>query len=43
VNEQKAINQKEIDRILDKISQHGMQSLTSQEKEKLKRYSQSVH
>jgi len=43
VNEKKTINQKEIDQILDKISQHGMKSLSRDEKEKLKRYSQSVH
>ena len=42
VNAEKTNNQKEIDSILDKISKHGMNSLTRQEKEKLKQYSQSV-
>ncbi|TKK72038.1 rhomboid family intramembrane serine protease [Ilyomonas limi] len=42
VNEEKINSQKEIDRILDKINKHGMSSLSRQEKEKLKRYSQSV-
>lgn len=42
VNEQRTIHQKEIDRILDKISQHGMNSLSREEKQKLKQYSQSV-
>jgi hypothetical protein len=41
-NYEKKIEQKEIDRILDKISRHGMQSLTKTEKEKLKRYSETV-
>ncbi len=43
VNEQKVLDQKEIDRILDKINIKGMNSLSKEEKDKLKRYSQSVH
>jgi membrane associated rhomboid family serine protease len=35
-NEEKNNRQKEIDRILDKISRHGMNSLSKKEKEKLK-------
>jgi len=42
VNEEKINNQKEIDNILDKISKHGMSSLSRREKEMLKQYSQSV-
>lgn len=38
-NRQKAENQKRMDQILDKISQHGYQSLTSEEKEILFRMS----
>jgi len=42
VNEEKANYEKEIDNILDKISKHGMSSLSSREKAMLKEYSQSV-
>jgi membrane associated rhomboid family serine protease len=38
-NIQKSINQKEVDRILDKISQKGMSGLNKREKEILKEYS----
>lgn len=38
-NEQKAIQQKEIDRILDKISSKGINSLTKKEKEQLDAFS----
>jgi len=41
-NYEKNIEQKEIDRILDKISRRGMNSLTKVEKDKLKRYSETV-
>ena len=41
-NYDKKIEQKEVDRILDKISRRGMQSLTKIEKEKLKKYSETV-
>lgn len=41
-NEEKNNNQKEIDRILDKISTGGMQSLSRKEKERLKQFSQKV-
>lgn len=36
-------NQKEIDKILDKISLKGMDSLSKNEKDKLKKYSEKVH
>ncbi len=38
-NRQRASNQKELDKILDKISKHGYQSLTSREKEILFKFS----
>jgi hypothetical protein len=38
-NFEKTINQHEVDRILDKISQRGMSSLTRKEKDMLKKYS----
>ncbi|MFT3678827.1 MAG: rhomboid family intramembrane serine protease [Ferruginibacter sp.] len=41
-NEERANNQKEIDRILDKINRSGMNSLSKKEKEKLKSYSQKT-
>lgn len=41
-NEEKNNNQKEIDKILDKISNKGMDSLSKNEKEKLKHYSQTI-
>lgn len=41
-NEERNINQKEIDRILDKISKRGMGSLSRKEKKKLEEYSRSV-
>lgn len=41
-NEAKTNNQKEIDKILDKISEKGFDSLSSKEKEKLKQNSQKV-
>ena len=37
-NEEKSIKQKEIDKILDKIGKKGMNSLSKQETEKLKKY-----
>lgn len=40
-NQEKAIRQQEIDRILDKISRTGMKSLTRKEKQKLEEYSKS--
>ena len=42
-NEQRVNRQQEIDRILDKISQRGMNSLTAKEKEALKRHSRRVN
>jgi membrane associated rhomboid family serine protease len=41
-NEEKTMQQKEIDRILDKISSKGMDSLSRKEKELLKEYSKKV-
>jgi membrane associated rhomboid family serine protease len=41
-NIEKNIRQSEIDRILDKISKHGMASLTKKEKDMLKEYSQKI-
>ena len=41
-NEEKSNNQKELDKILDKISTKGMASLSRKEKEKLKQYAQTV-
>ena len=41
-NEEKNNNQKEIDRILDKISRKGINSLSKSEREKLNEYSKSV-
>jgi membrane associated rhomboid family serine protease len=41
-NEEKNNNQKEIDKILDKISKNGMNSLSKKEGEKLKQYSKTV-
>ena len=41
-NEEKNNNQKEIDKILDKISKKGLDSLNKKEKEKLKQYSQKI-
>jgi hypothetical protein len=41
-NEEKNNKQKEIDKILDKISKSGMDSLSKKEKEKLKQFSQTV-
>jgi hypothetical protein len=41
-NEEKAMQQRELDRILDKISSTGIKSLSKKEKEKLKEYSKSV-
>jgi membrane associated rhomboid family serine protease len=41
-NEEKNNNQKELDKILEKISKKGMDSLSKKEKEKLKYYSQMV-
>lgn len=38
-NEQKAIQQKEIDRILDKINRKGINSLSKKEKEQLDAFS----
>jgi membrane associated rhomboid family serine protease len=38
-NEEKVTKQKEIDKILDKISKKGIESLSSKEKEKLKQFS----
>ncbi len=38
-NQEKAIRQKEIDSILDKINEHGIKSLTKREREKLDTYS----
>jgi hypothetical protein len=38
-NAEKNSRQKEIDKILDKINSKGMDSLSSTEKEKLKKYS----
>lgn len=40
-NIERSINQKEIDRILDKISRSGMDSLNRSEKEALKKYSEN--
>lgn len=40
-NEEKNNNQKEIDKILDKISQKGMDSLSKKEREKLNHYSKT--
>jgi len=42
-NAQKRMHQQEIDKILDKISKHGIETLSKKEKEKLKEYSESVH
>ena len=41
-NEAKARNQKEIDRILDKINQYGINSLSKTEKAKLEEYSKKI-
>jgi len=41
-NEEKINRQKEIDRILDKISKRGMNSLSEKEKQQLKEFSQKV-
>jgi membrane associated rhomboid family serine protease len=41
-NEERKLQQQEIDRILDKISEKGMSSLSKAEKEKLKRHSRAV-
>lgn len=41
-NEERSNNQKEIDRILDKISKKGIGSLSKREKEKLEQYSKSA-
>lgn len=41
-NEERKNNQKEVDKILDKISKRGMDSLSKKEKEKLKQYSKTV-
>lgn len=41
-NEERTYKQNEIDRILDKISQKGMKSLSNKEKEMLKEYSKTV-
>ncbi|MCP9751087.1 rhomboid family intramembrane serine protease [Ferruginibacter sp. HRS2-29] len=41
-NEEKNNQQKEIDRILDKITKKGMESLSRKEKERLKQYSEKV-
>ncbi|MEO5998017.1 MAG: rhomboid family intramembrane serine protease [Chitinophagaceae bacterium] len=41
-NEEKAGSQQEIDRILDKISNKGIKSLSKKEKDKLKQYSQKI-
>ncbi len=41
-NEEKSKNQKELDKILDKISKKGIDSLSDREKEKLKQYSKFV-
>lgn len=41
-NDERNNAQKEIDRILDKISRRGMSSLTGSEKEKLKEYSKKI-
>ena len=41
-NAQERLHQEEIDKILDKISKHGITALNKKEKEKLKEYSQSV-
>lgn len=39
-NEQKALQQREVDRILDKISQRGIESLSQKERQTLDEYSQ---
>jgi len=41
-NAERNLIQQQIDRILDKISRHGMNSLTKKEKEQLKEYSKTV-
>ncbi|MDE3247380.1 MAG: rhomboid family intramembrane serine protease [Bacteroidota bacterium] len=41
-NEEKTMNQKQIDKILDKINTKGMDSLSNAEKEKLKQYSKKL-
>jgi hypothetical protein len=41
-NLEKVDKQKEIDRILDKISRHGMKSLTAKERHTLKEYSKII-
>jgi len=41
-NFERNMKQQEIDRILDKISKRGMKSLTREEKEKLKKYSETI-
>lgn len=41
-NEEKTNNQKEIDKILDKINKKGMESLSTKEKEKLNAYSRTM-
>lgn len=41
-NEQRTNRQQEIDRILDKINKHGMNSLSEKEKQALKRHSRSM-
>lgn len=41
-NEERTNRQQEIDRILDKISKHGMNSLSEKEKQALKRHSRSI-
>jgi len=41
-NFEKNMKQREIDRILDKIGKKGINSLSKQEKEKLKKYSETI-
>ena len=41
-NEEKSVKQKEIDKILEKISRRGMNSLSKTEKEKLRQYSETM-
>ncbi len=41
-NYEKNLEQKELDRLLDKIGRYGMQSLTKAEKDKLKQFSETV-
>lgn len=42
-NETRARNQKEIDRILDKINQYGINSLSKTEKARLEEYSKKIN